>query len=182
MNTRSDDDISDNIVDELIKQYDTTTTPFNENCDNETISPSDPTADNHGKFSDYGKKKQINLKNMEEAYYSDEHDSRDFSYKKKAFVRKSSKDIKDQFDVDKLLPQEEELEWFDDPLRKTKKINGHNWIHPKNHMGVNTVGSSMRNATHDIRGDVPCPKVYTSVWNESTIEPDHNIKGICSAI
>lgn len=43
-------------------------------------------------------------------------------------------------------------------------------------IGVDTQGSSKRNATQDIRGNVPCPKFVVSPWNNSTIDPDTNLK------
>ena len=42
--------------------------------------------------------------------------------------------------------------------------------------GVDTVGNSKRNATHDLRGTVACPKFVVSPWNNSTAEPDLNLK------
>ena len=112
---------------------------------------------------------------------NDSDDSRDFVYKKKKFTIKTPQDIKDQFDVSKMLPAETENDWFDvEPLNTTKKINGTHLIHPKVHIGENTILSSLRNATHDIRGDIPNPKVAVSVWNNSTIDPDTNIKGLCN--
>lgn len=180
INTRRSDDMSNNAVDELIMQYDTDSTPFG---NNDCVSPSDPMADSYGPFRGYGEKRQINLKKMEMPFSDDDYDGRDFSYKKKAFSRRTPEDIKDLFDIDKMLPKEIEADWYDTvPLECTKKLSGTNLIHPKTHMGVNTVGSSMKNATHDIRGDVPNPKLYVSPWNISSIEPDTNIKGLCNAI
>jgi len=111
-----------------------------------------------------------------------QNDNRDFDYKKNNFTLRSYEDVEDQFDVNKMLPQEEE-DWFDiTPLMTTKKIKGTHLIHPKVHMGVNTVASSLRNGTHDIRGDIVNPKINTGPWLQSTIEPDTNIKGICNPI
>ncbi len=47
-----------------------------------------------------------------------------------------------------------------EPLMGTKKIKGTHLIHPKVHMGVNTIQNSLKNGTHDIRGD------YTKSKNE----------------
>lgn len=43
-------------------------------------------------------------------------------------------------------------------------------------IGINTVGSSLRNACHDLRGNPSCPKIVVSPWLQSSIEPDMNIK------
>lgn len=109
--------------------------------------------------------------------------SSDFTYKKRPFTKSSTEDIKDRMNSQYLLPNEIENGWFDvAPLINTKHITDTHLLHPKVHMGVNTVGSSLRNGTHDIRGDIPNPKLNVSPWNNSTIEPDTNIKGICSSI
>jgi len=112
-----------------------------------------------------------------------DHDPRDFTYRRRPYTKRTPDDIRDQFDSSKVMPVELEADWFDvEPLLTTKKIQDTHLLHPKVHMGVNTVGSSLRNATHDIRGDIPNPKINVSPWLNSTIEPDTNIKGICSAI
>lgn len=43
-------------------------------------------------------------------------------------------------------------------------------------LGIDTIGNSKRFATHDLRGNIPCPKFVVSPWNNSTAEPDLNIK------
>lgn len=180
LNNRMRDDFDGNYVDELVASYDTANTPFDDKIG--TFSPSDPMAEQHGIFDNYGTKKQLKMRDIDMPYYDDEYDNRDFSYKKKRFTKRTPDDIKDQFDVTKMLPQELE-DWFDiTPLQDTKKIRGTHLIHPKVHMGVNTVGNSLKNGTHDLRGDVPNPKFYVSPFLNSTIEPDTNIKGICNAI
>ena len=46
-------------------------------------------------------------------------------------------------------------------------------------IGIDTVGQSLKNASHDIRGTVPCPKINgVSPWGNSSIEPDYNITGL----
>lgn len=40
------------------------------------------------------------------------------------------------------------------------------------HLGVDTQGSSLRNASHDIRSSPPNPRYRVSIWNQSDIEPD----------
>jgi hypothetical protein len=38
--------------------------------------------------------------------------------------------------------------------------------------GIDTVGSSLRNANLQLRSDVPCPQIVVSPWMNTTIEPD----------
>ena len=136
----------------------------------------------NGSFKGYGKKRQINMKKMEMPYSDDEYDCRDFSYKKNKYSKRTPDDIKDLFNLEAMLPQEDEG-WFDTvPINNTKKIRGTHLIHPKIHMGTNTVGNSRKNGTHDIRGDIPNPKISVAPWNNSTIEPDPNARGLCNPI
>jgi hypothetical protein len=44
------------------------------------------------------------------------------------------------------------------------------------HVGVNTVGQSLRNANRQLRSDPPNPQVKVSPWMQTTIEPDSNRK------
>lgn len=105
-------------------------------------------------------------------------DPRDFYYKKKKYTRRTPDDLKDLFNVDEMLPQEKE-DWFDiEPLQTTKKIKSNQLVHPKVHMGIGTIGSSKKNATHDIRGNVPIEKSVFP-WMNSTIDPDTNLKSLC---
>ena len=46
-------------------------------------------------------------------------------------------------------------------------------------IGVNTVGQTLKNPSHDIRGTIYCPKIANvSPWQQSTIEPDFNLKSL----
>lgn len=173
------DGLQDDLVDSLIAQYTVEDRPMDGS--EGTFSASDPMASDYGSFRGYGTKRQINMRKMEEPLSEDKSDPRDFSYKKKKFTTRTPADTKDLFDVDKMLPKEKEEGWFDvEPLMSTKKIKGTHLIHPKVHMGVNTVGNTLKNGTHDIRGDIPNPRINVSPWNNSSIEPDTNIRGICN--
>lgn len=104
---------------------------------------------------------------------------KEITYKKKKFTVKSREEIDDLFNVKEMLPKEENKKWFDTvPLQATKNVPGKKFIDPKLHFGVDTVGSSKRNGTHDIRGDIPNPKVEFP-FNNSTIDEDNNIRGFC---
>ena len=46
------------------------------------------------------------------------------------------------------------------------------------HIGVNTVGQSLRNANRQIRGEPPNPQVSVSPWLNSTIGPDLERKSL----
>jgi hypothetical protein len=48
----------------------------------------------------------------------------------------------------------------------------------ENKLGVDTIGQSKRNASQDLREAPVCPKFNVGPWNNSTIEPDNNIKSL----
>ena len=47
------------------------------------------------------------------------------------------------------------------------RLDGH-------HIGINTVGQSLRNANRQLRSEPPNPQVKVSPWNQTTIEADTN--------
>jgi hypothetical protein len=202
-----DNTVEDSLVDEFIQQY-STQEPSIQRASS-TFTPFDPNAVEEGPFNDYVKKRQFNFKKMEQPFspdiYNDKTLSYDqyrnfdqaepiqnqnkpkqndnFLYKRQKFTLKPEQNIKNEFNIDNYLPQQIEKDWFDvEPLETTKQVRGNNLINPKVFIGVNTVGSSRRNASHDLRGDVPAPKVVVSPWLQSTIEPDTNLVGISNPI
>ena len=48
----------------------------------------------------------------------------------------------------------------------------------ENKLGIDTIGQSKRNASQDLREAPVCPKFNIGPWNNSTIEPDNNIKSL----
>jgi len=51
-----------------------------------------------------------------------------------------------------------------------------NFLNAGFHIGINTVGQSLRNANRQLRSDPPNPQVKVSPWMQTTIEPDVNRK------
>lgn len=87
-------------------------------------------------------------------------------------------DPKELFNVDKLLPKETRDDWFDvipDPI----SVANRHLISVSRPVGVNSIGTSLKNASWDIRGTPPNPRQAISPWLNSSIEPDYNIKGLC---
>ena len=78
------------------------------------------------------------------------------------------------------LPQEINDSWFDTDFSQAKHLVDDSLINTNRYViGINTVGQSLKNASYDIRGTVPNPKFSISPWNNSTYEPDYNIKPLC---
>ena len=81
----------------------------------------------------------------------------------------------DLFDVDKYLPQEVNDDWFEVQPEPISVKNRH-LINITKPIGVNTIGTSLKNASWDIRGTPVCPKYTISPWLQSSIEADTNLK------
>jgi hypothetical protein len=79
------------------------------------------------------------------------------------------------------LPKEINNQWFDTDFSQAKfNINDDKLINTERYVvGINTVGQSLKNASYDIRGTVPNPKFTVSPWNNSTYEPDMNLRPLC---
>lgn len=51
-------------------------------------------------------------------------------------------------------------------------VKDQNFLNAGFHVGMNTVGQTLRNANYQIRSEPPNPKMAVSPWNQSTIEYD----------
>lgn len=88
-----------------------------------------------------------------------------------------------ELDSAQLMPKEINNDWFQTDFSDAKfRLGGANLL-PIDYytIGVDTIQQSLKNPSYDFRGDIPIPKVTVSPWNQSTIDPDFNIKGLgCS--
>lgn len=87
---------------------------------------------------------------------------------------------KDKYDVNAFLPQEKDKDWFE--TIDTVDVKNSHLINIYRPIGCNTIGSSLKNATYDIRGTdtAVCPKFAVSPWSQSSIEPDRSSKSLCT--
>ena len=67
---------------------------------------------------------------------------------------------------------------WDESNPQIAKVDGNAWLNERKFLGIYSVASSLRNATHDLRRDVPNPQMVVSPWNNTTIMPDANSKGL----
>ena len=81
----------------------------------------------------------------------------------------------DLFDVDKYLPQEVNDDWFEVQPEPISVKNRH-LINITKPIGINTIGTSLKGASHDLRGAPSCPKFVVAPWMNSSWEPDTNLK------
>lgn len=93
------------------------------------------------------------------------------------YNKKGLEKPEDLFDVDKFLPKDVRDDWFEVMPEPISAKNRH-LINITRPIGVNTIGTSLRNPSHDIRGAPPNPKYIVSPWLQSSIEPDINIKPV----
>lgn len=87
----------------------------------------------------------------------------------------------DNYNAKDFLPREINDEWFETDFSLAKyQLNDDKLINTDRYViGINTIGSSLKNASYDLRGSVPNPHFAVSPWLNSTIEPDFNLKPLC---
>lgn len=73
-----------------------------------------------------------------------------------------------------LLPKDTDSTWAQSVPATNGALSDQNFLNAGYHIGVNTVGQSLRNANRQLRSDPPCPRSQVSPWMQSTIEADTN--------
>ena len=81
---------------------------------------------------------------------------------------------KDVLSPEELLPKDVESVWAQSVPSGQGSLSDKNFLNAGFHVGVNTVGQSLRNANRQLRSEPPNPQVKVSPWLQSTIEPDTN--------
>lgn len=79
----------------------------------------------------------------------------------------------DKLTVSDLLPADKNSLWAE-VTPTTGSLEGVNLTEAGYHVGVNTVGQTLKNANYQIRSDPPVPKFNVGPFNNSTIEYDDN--------
>jgi len=92
--------------------------------------------------------------------------------------KKQKSCVEDKFNADELLPQNSTASDVFEDVQATSIKNPH-MINIARPYGVDTVSSSLKNASRDVRGNVTNPRRIVSPWNNSSIEPDLNLRGLC---
>jgi ABC-type maltose transport system permease subunit len=98
-----------------------------------------------------------------------EHFSQDPNY---AQQRTQNSFPKDQLTADELLPQDNSSLWAQVNPSGEGSLKDRNFLQSGYHIGINTVGQTLRNANLQLRSEPPCPQVKVSPWLQATIEPD----------
>ncbi len=79
---------------------------------------------------------------------------------------------KEVMDPSELLPKDNNNSWAQLNPTGVADFKNVNLLTAGHHSGINTVGSSLRNANMQLRSDPPNPQMNTGPWNNTTIEPD----------
>jgi hypothetical protein len=79
---------------------------------------------------------------------------------------------KDTLTPEQLLPQDNSSTWNQVNPSGEGSLKDRNFLQSGFHIGINTVGQTLRNANLQLRSEPPCPMVKVSPWLTSTIEPD----------
>ena len=75
-------------------------------------------------------------------------------------------------DPKELLPKDSNSEWAKLNPTGNGDLSDVNLLKAGHHIGINTVGQSLRNANQQLRSDPPVPQMSVGPWNNTTIEPD----------
>jgi len=79
-----------------------------------------------------------------------------------------------QMSSEDLLPKSDFMEWAKLHPSGKDELQNRNFLTSGHHIGINTVGQSLRNANYGIRSEPPNPQVPVSPWIQTTIGPDLN--------
>lgn len=81
----------------------------------------------------------------------------------------------DQLDAEELLPKassDQFAQMF--PNGQGDFNNRKDFLTSAFHVGINTVGQTLKNANYQLRSDPPNPQIVVGPWNNTTITPDLN--------
>jgi hypothetical protein len=81
---------------------------------------------------------------------------------------------KDQLSPADLLPSDCNSKWAQSVPNCQGEMGDMNFLTAGYHIGINTVGQTLRNANRQLRSEPLNPQVAVSPWLQTTIEPDTN--------
>ena len=81
---------------------------------------------------------------------------------------------KDILSPKELLPKDSESTWAQSVPAGQGSLGDQNFLNAGFHIGINTVGQTLRNPNYGLRSEPPNPQVKVSPWMQTTIEPDSN--------
>jgi Ca2+/Na+ antiporter len=82
---------------------------------------------------------------------------------------------KDKLTAEDLLPKDcANSKWAQVNPAGQGDVKDKNYISAGYHVGINTVGTTLRNPNLQLRSEIPNPQVLVSPWNQTTIDMDLN--------
>ena len=113
------------------------------------------------------------MSNMKEHFSSNEN-KMDYLSMDKNFEeeRNDTNFPKQQLNAEELLPSDNSTLWAQVNPAGEGSLKDRNFLQSGYHIGINTVGQTLRNANQQLRSEPPNPQVKVSPWLQSTIEPD----------
>ena len=85
---------------------------------------------------------------------------------------------KDVLSPQDLLPQDANSAWAQASPGGQGSLGDQNFLNAGFHVGINTVGQSLRNSNLQLRSEPANPQLKVSPWLQSTIEPDANRRAL----
>ena len=85
---------------------------------------------------------------------------------------------KDTVTPQDLLPQDANSIWSQTVPSGQGSLGDQNFLNAGFHVGINTVGQSLRNSNLQLRSEPSNPQIKVSPWAQSTIEPDVNRRAL----
>lgn len=73
---------------------------------------------------------------------------------------------------DELLPKDNNSQWSQLHPAGAGELQGINLLSAGYHIGIDTIGQTLRNANLQIRSEPPNPQINVGPWNQTTISPD----------
>lgn len=89
-------------------------------------------------------------------------------------LRQASCFPKEQLLPEELLPQDNSSTWAQVNPQGSGSLKDKNFLQSGHHLGINSLGSTLRNPSLQLRSDPICPQVVVSPWMQTTIQPDTN--------
>ena len=77
-----------------------------------------------------------------------------------------------------VLPVDANSKWAELNPQCSGDLQDQSYLTAGHHIGINTVGQSLRNANLQLRYEPPNPQIPVSPWQISTIEPDQRVNGL----
>lgn len=78
----------------------------------------------------------------------------------------------DVADPSELLPSDQNSQWAGLNPTGTGDLQNVNLLQAGYHIGIDTIGQSLRNANQQIRSEPPNPQLNVGPWSNTTISPD----------